>query len=244
MFYLKLCLKSLKTNGLLIRTVGEMLVPYDAKKLGEITRTDINTVQVAMKIFEQLGLVQILENGEIFLTQLENMVGSETNKAQLMRDKRKRELMEGNNVIHKGNNVTDSEEHYYTEKEIEKEIELDKDKDKDIERREKKESPSLTVKNNIDVFKLMDKCNIPISAMIIDKITIDIEIYGVGEVSRAIEIADERGKRSYAYIKGILETRKAEGTDTKKKTINKKGDSNGNSCDNTAEELKAAGIGL
>ena len=32
LFYLKLCLKSLRTNGILIRTVGQLLVPYDAKK--------------------------------------------------------------------------------------------------------------------------------------------------------------------------------------------------------------------
>ena len=48
LFYLKLCLKSLKTNGILVRNVGEMLIPYDIKKLAEITRTDVDTVRVAM----------------------------------------------------------------------------------------------------------------------------------------------------------------------------------------------------
>ena len=63
LFYLKLCLKSLKTNGLLIRNVGSMLVPYDAKTLGKITSTDTDTVRVAMDIFTKIGLIQILENG-------------------------------------------------------------------------------------------------------------------------------------------------------------------------------------
>ena len=88
LFYLKLCLKSLKTNGLLIRNVGSMLVPYDAKTLAKITNTELDTVKVAMDIFTKIGLVQILENGEIFISQLQNMVGSETSKAQLMRNKR------------------------------------------------------------------------------------------------------------------------------------------------------------
>ena len=90
-FYLKLCLKSLKTNGILIRSVGELLIPYDIKKLAEITHVKLDTAIVAMELFKKIGLVQILENGEIYLTQLELMVGSETSKAALMRKKRKKD---------------------------------------------------------------------------------------------------------------------------------------------------------
>ena len=71
LFYLKLCLKSLKTDGVLVRNVGELLIPYDVKKLGDMTNTDTDTVRVAMELFKQIGLIQILENGEIYLTQLE-----------------------------------------------------------------------------------------------------------------------------------------------------------------------------
>ena len=53
LFYLKLCLKSLKTDGILIRTVGTMLVPYDMKKLSEITKTEFDTVVVAMELMEK-----------------------------------------------------------------------------------------------------------------------------------------------------------------------------------------------
>lgn len=75
-FYLKLCLKSLKTNGILIRSVGNILIPYDNKKLAELTKMDFDTVTVAMELLKQIGLVQILENGEIYITQLENLIGS------------------------------------------------------------------------------------------------------------------------------------------------------------------------
>ncbi|WP_170074477.1 phage replisome organizer N-terminal domain-containing protein [Paraclostridium dentum] len=128
LFYLKLCLKSLKTNGLLIRNVGSMLVPYDIKTLARVTNTEADTVRVAMELFKRIGLVQILENGEIYIAELQNMVGSETSKAQLMRNKRKKDKK----VIESGNNVTlmlpDSylnEENRYTE--IEKEIDIDID---------------------------------------------------------------------------------------------------------------------
>lgn len=78
LFYLKLCLKSLKTKGILIRQVGNMLVPYDRNKLAEITRTDPDTVTIAMKLLEQIGLVKILENGEIYITQIQNLIGAKS----------------------------------------------------------------------------------------------------------------------------------------------------------------------
>lgn len=94
-FYLKLCLKSLKTNGILVRNVGEILIPYDIKKLSEITHVKIDTAIVAMELFKKIGLVEILENGEIYLKQLELMVGKETSKAAIMRNKRKIEKLNG-----------------------------------------------------------------------------------------------------------------------------------------------------
>lgn len=124
LFYLKLCLKSLKTNGILIRNVGQILIPYDVKKLGEITKTDIDTVTVAMELFKKIGLIQILDNGEIYITQLEQMVGSETKWAKYK--KKERELKKLDNVqllsnINPKNVHTDIEK----EKDIEKDIEIE-----------------------------------------------------------------------------------------------------------------------
>lgn len=76
LFYLKLCLKSLKSNGVLIRKVGNMLVPYDNKKLADLTKTPLDTVIVAMELLKGIGLVQVLDSGELYITQLENMIGS------------------------------------------------------------------------------------------------------------------------------------------------------------------------
>lgn len=77
-FYLKLCLKSLKSNGILIRKVGNILIPYDNKKLAELTKIDYDTVVIAMELLKKIGLVQILENGEIYINQLENLIGSQS----------------------------------------------------------------------------------------------------------------------------------------------------------------------
>ena len=77
-FYLKLCLKSLKTNGILIRQVGEILVPYDNQRLAELTRMDFDTVTVAMELLKQIGLVKILDCGEIYIQQIENLIGKKS----------------------------------------------------------------------------------------------------------------------------------------------------------------------
>lgn len=81
LFYLKLCLKSLRTNGVLIRKVGKLLVPYDHIKLGELTKTNPDTVLIAMNLLMQIGLVEKLENGELYLTQVCNLIGSQSKSA-------------------------------------------------------------------------------------------------------------------------------------------------------------------
>lgn len=87
-FYLKLCLKSLKDEGKLIRYVGERLIPYDVKALAKLTNTPPDTVAVAMKLFLEIGLVSNLESGEIYLNQINEMIGTETDIAKRVRKHR------------------------------------------------------------------------------------------------------------------------------------------------------------
>lgn len=63
--------------------------------------------------------------------------------------------------------------------------------------------------NLVQTLNHFQKCNFIISPMLKDKIESDIEIYGVDEVVKAAEIADENGKHTYSYVKGILEKRRA-----------------------------------
>lgn len=88
LFYLKLCLKALKSEGKLIRYIGNMLMPYDEASLAKLTRTDVDTVRSAIVLFSKIGLVERLDSGELYLTQLNEMVGSETDRAKYMRQKR------------------------------------------------------------------------------------------------------------------------------------------------------------
>lgn len=131
LFYLKLCLKSLRSHGVLIRKVGNMLVPYDHVKLGELTKTSPDTVMVAMNLLIQIGLVQKLDNGELYLTQVEEMVGSKSKSAF---KKQQQRLTRKNTLLLEGGQEVDKcppEEEI--EEEIEQELEIDLEEEKEKE---------------------------------------------------------------------------------------------------------------
>lgn len=208
LFYLKLCLKSLKTNGLLIRNVGSMLVPYDAKTLAKVTNTELDTVKVAMDIFTKIGLVQILENGEIFISQLQNMVGSETSKAQLMRNKRARDKK----AIEGGNNVTpllpdsySSQENCYTEKEKDIDIDIDIDIEKDTDINNTFNSSSKTSLEDVIAYYRREIVNRHVLTKLEQDFFLEIgNKVSYGLVIKAMEISIESNVRELRYIKGII----------------------------------------
>ena len=125
-FYLKLCLKSLKDDGRLIRYVGERLMPYDVKALSRLTNTSPDTVAVAMKTFSEIGLVEMLETGELYMKQINEMIGSETEVAKRVRKHRAKQTLinqEKNKMLHCNTEVTKCN----TEIEIDKEIDNEKE---------------------------------------------------------------------------------------------------------------------
>ena len=126
-FYLKLCLKSLKSNGILIRQVGNILIPYDNNKLAELTKMDFDTVTVAMELLKKIGLIKVLENGEIYISQLENLIGSQSKGAWKKQQQRLLGGQEGDKCPPK----------------IDIEIELEKELDIEGDKKKKFKKPTL-----------------------------------------------------------------------------------------------------
>ena len=93
MFYLKLLLKSITYEGVL--RINEKL-PFTDKTLAAITDTDIDIVRSAMILFEELNLVDVLEDSTIFMNELPKMIGSESESAERVRRHRakKKEQLE------------------------------------------------------------------------------------------------------------------------------------------------------
>ena len=65
---LKLYLKSLKHGG---RLQLDEDIPYTAQMIATITRQQIGTVERALQIFLKLGLVEVLESGTFYMSNIE-----------------------------------------------------------------------------------------------------------------------------------------------------------------------------
>ena len=74
-FYMKLLLKSVKTEGELFFRDA---IPYSPQMLATITGTNIDTVKVAVDLFTSLGLMEKWSNGTLFMLETQNMIGSES----------------------------------------------------------------------------------------------------------------------------------------------------------------------
>ena len=157
-FYLQLCLKSLQNDGNLIRYVGEKLIPYDDKSLAKLTNTELNIVTKAMKAFKDIGIIQVKDTGEIYLSQINEMIGSETDSARRMRKKRlldnkRKELIQ--ELIDKPSQCANNVQKCDTE--IEKDIELEIEKDIELEIESETETDILSVSDETDDASLDEK---------------------------------------------------------------------------------------
>lgn len=130
--YLKLLLLSLKNEG---RLFYDEIEETFAEELALEIDEDQENVKVTLIYLKQMGLLEEINQNEAFLTQIPETIGSETDKAALMRKKRQREklLSNGNNVTEALSPVT----FCYTDIEKEKELHIEKDKKEDIKKKEK-----------------------------------------------------------------------------------------------------------
>ncbi|MDG3132610.1 phage replisome organizer N-terminal domain-containing protein [Streptococcus suis] len=79
---LKLYLRSLKNNGVLM---FNDLIPYNSQMLATITRHHVGVIEKAIQIFQQLRLIEILDNGAIYMTNIQNFVGKSSTDADRKR---------------------------------------------------------------------------------------------------------------------------------------------------------------
>ncbi len=79
---LKLYLKSLKTNG---RLMVNDIIPYDTKMIAIITRQKEKIVKEALEVFKEYGLIEVLENGAIYMCDIQNLIGKSTTEADRKR---------------------------------------------------------------------------------------------------------------------------------------------------------------
>ena len=129
---LKLYLKSLKNGGKLQLDEN---IPYTAQMIATLTRQQVGTVERALGIFQQLGLVEQLHGGLLYMTDIELMIGQSSTEAE-----RKRAARLANKALPpprtNGGHLSD-----IRPPEIEKEIEIELEKER--EREEGRPAPAV-----------------------------------------------------------------------------------------------------
>lgn len=129
-FYLSLMLESIETVGHLRFT---SLVPYNDEMLSAITDTNIDIVRSAIKLFCELGMMQIFDDGTIFMTEVPKITGKECESAERVRRYRLKQQEEDVKMLQCNVDVTKCNAY------IEEEKDKKKDKNKKEKEKEKKE---------------------------------------------------------------------------------------------------------
>ena len=127
LFYLKLLLESIDHEGQLRFSDT---IPYNEQMLSVVTNTNIDIVRSAMALFIELNMMQVFDDQTIYMTEVEKLIGSETEWAKKKREQREKR----DNVpllSPKCPTEIEKEKEKETDKEIEPERESDEDDDTD-----------------------------------------------------------------------------------------------------------------
>ena len=119
---LKLYLKSLKNGG---KLQLDEHIPYTAQMIATLTRHQIGTVERAIKVFLQLGLVEQLDGGLLYMTDIELMIGQSSTEGERKRAARR----ENRALLPQRTNVGHLSDIRPPEIEIEKEIDIEIEKE-------------------------------------------------------------------------------------------------------------------
>lgn len=144
--YQMLCLQTANSNGVMATQIGEVIVPYDVKKIVRDTKYfDFDTVTVALELFKRLGLVYQDEGEILRIANLNHMVGSESASTAAIKKREYRERLKDK----KEDNIEDKKRTNCPTENRDKRLEI-RDKSLDIEK-EKREK--------IDYQKIVDMYN-------------------------------------------------------------------------------------
>jgi hypothetical protein len=81
--YQMLCLKTVNNNGVMARTLGEVIVPFDIEKIQRDCKWfSHDTVRVALELYKKLGLIYENNDGVLAISNFDRLIGSQTYGAE------------------------------------------------------------------------------------------------------------------------------------------------------------------
>jgi predicted phage replisome organizer len=140
---LKMYLNSLKNSG---RLMLNEYIPYSPEMIASITRHQIGTVQRALEIFKKMGLIEVLDNGAIYMLNIQQYIGKSSDEADRKREYRqrieaeKKALLKGEDKCPTNVREISDKRVAYIDTYIDTDIELKKDTDIDTEKKGIKQS--------------------------------------------------------------------------------------------------------
>ena len=131
---LKLYLRSLKNEG---KLMFNDRIPYNSTILSQVTRHSIGDVERAIKLFKEMDLIEVLDNGAIFISDIQNFVGESSTEGDRKREYRRK--IDAEKLLLESNGQMSGQMSDKRPPEIE--IELEKELELEIDKR-KKNSPA------------------------------------------------------------------------------------------------------
>lgn len=174
-------------------------IPFNSEMLSKITRHPVAVVEKAVSIFKEMNLIDVLDNGAIFMLDIESFIGKSNTEADRKRDYRRRIEKEKQKILLGHLSGQMSDEH---PPEIEKEKEIKIDIEKDLEKN--------TLKIIADEYQSRIS---PIDGIQFETLKEFITLDGMEPdvVLKAISLAADNGKRNFSYIRAILQNWKNDG---------------------------------
>ena len=185
---IKLYLRSLKNNG---KLMFNDRIPFNSEMLSKITRHPVAVVEKAVSIFKEMNLIDVLDNGAIFMLDIESFIGKSNTEADRKRNYRRR-IEKEKQKLSLGHLSGQMSDEYPPEIDIE--IDLEKNTFKIIADEYQSRIAPL---DGIQFEILKDFINL-------DGMEPDV-------ILKAISLAADNGKRNFSYIRAILQNWKSDG---------------------------------
>lgn len=124
---LKFMLRSLRNEG---KLMFNDKIPFNPIMLSQVTRHSVGEIEKAVQIFESLNLIEILDNGAIYINDIQNFIGKSSTEADRKRIYRHRINEDKKQLGHLSENCPDiNPPELEIELELKKELKLKDKKD-------------------------------------------------------------------------------------------------------------------
>ena len=189
---LKLYLRSLKYEG---RLMFNERIPFNPQMLSTIVRHPVGVVEKALKAFVDLGLVEVMDNGAIYMLDIQNFIGKTSTEADRKKIYRAQIAKEKGLLLEDGRMSGQMSDKRTPESEIESEIEIEIEIESDDDVGENSlQSLSDFFSNNFH----------PISQRELEQLREFVNDSSYEMVRLALEIAVDNNARTIKYVRSII----------------------------------------